>query len=268
MRSAGVQLEAPAPVTLTIEDIAERFAILPETAVALSRKLIFPPPDAGEGRWHATTIDNIIERIHREGLPAGSPLLPYTHAVQRLLTIGIKRQHPGWRHGKQSKRIKHPPRSPEFVRAWFKHERDLAAQQQPTGQRASAPPIAPAAHPKKHSHTAPKQRRKSPPLASGQSQTKAAPAAQPSGQPAAATAKVVTQKVASRTAGRPRTPAELVAKMQRRRAAVMQADIARIIRAAKQAGAAQVEVRLNDSSTVVVRLQPENSLASDEEIIL
>lgn len=43
--------------------------------------------------------------------------------------------------------------------------------------------------------------------------------------------------------------------MPRRLASVTQADIARAIRAAKQAGAAEVEVRIGDSS-IVVRIAP------------
>ncbi|MGB6534924.1 MAG: hypothetical protein WBF58_03075 [Xanthobacteraceae bacterium] len=54
----------------------------------------------------------------------------------------------------------------------------------------------------------------------------------------------------------------------RRRSAIIQADIARTIRAAKQAGAARVEVRLSDSSTAIVRLGPDGLLEFDEDIIL
>jgi hypothetical protein len=57
--------------------------------------------------------------------------------------------------------------------------------------------------------------------------------------------------------------------MSRRAASVMQADIARIIRAAKQAGASEVEVKLGEQS-VIVKLstgQPK-ALESDEEIVL
>jgi hypothetical protein len=42
--------------------------------------------------------------------------------------------------------------------------------------------------------------------------------------------------------------------MARRRATVVQADIARIIRAAKQTGADQLELRLSDSPVVIIRL--------------
>jgi hypothetical protein len=62
--------------------------------------------------------------------------------------------------------------------------------------------------------------------------------------------------------------AEGTPKVPRRRAAVTQAQIARIIRAAKQAGATEVEVRLSDSASVLVHLEPDNSVAPAEEIIL
>lgn len=43
--------------------------------------------------------------------------------------------------------------------------------------------------------------------------------------------------------------------MSRRPATITQADIARAIRAAKQAGAAEVEVRIGDSA-IVIRIDP------------
>jgi hypothetical protein len=59
--------------------------------------------------------------------------------------------------------------------------------------------------------------------------------------------------------------------MSRRPAAITQADVARVIRAAKQAGAAEVVVPLGQQS-VIVRLTPstdvEKILATSEEIIL
>jgi hypothetical protein len=59
--------------------------------------------------------------------------------------------------------------------------------------------------------------------------------------------------------------------MPRRAAQVTQADIARVIRAAKQAGAAEVIVKIGDQS-LVVRLassaEPQKGLELDGEIIL
>ena len=59
--------------------------------------------------------------------------------------------------------------------------------------------------------------------------------------------------------------------MPRRAAQVTQADIARVIRAAKQAGAAEVVVKIGDQS-LVVRLasspDPQKGLETDGEIIL
>ena len=60
--------------------------------------------------------------------------------------------------------------------------------------------------------------------------------------------------------------------MSRRPATITQADIARAIRAAKQAGAAEVEVRMGDQTAIVIRLNlstgDEKRLEPTEEIIL
>jgi hypothetical protein len=59
--------------------------------------------------------------------------------------------------------------------------------------------------------------------------------------------------------------------MPRRPAQITQADIARVIRAAKQAGAIEVVVKVGDQS-LIVRLTPstgvEDALAPVEEIVL
>jgi len=52
--------------------------------------------------------------------------------------------------------------------------------------------------------------------------------------------------------------------MSRRPATVTQADIRRIIRAAKQEGASKVEVQLGDASRIVISLQP----SAEDEIPL
>jgi hypothetical protein len=57
--------------------------------------------------------------------------------------------------------------------------------------------------------------------------------------------------------------------MSRRHAIIIQADIARVIRAAKQAGAAEVEVRVGEHSKIVIRLlSSEPKLGKSEEIVL
>ena len=60
--------------------------------------------------------------------------------------------------------------------------------------------------------------------------------------------------------------------MSRRPAVVTQADIARAIRAAKQTGAAEVEVRVRNQSSILIRLnsstEGEKRLEPTEEIIL
>ena len=61
--------------------------------------------------------------------------------------------------------------------------------------------------------------------------------------------------------------------MSRRPAAITQADIARVIRAAKQAGAAEVELRIEGAS-ILIRVVPSPStgqvsaLEMDKEIVL
>ena len=52
--------------------------------------------------------------------------------------------------------------------------------------------------------------------------------------------------------------------MSRRPAALTQADVARAIRAAKQAGAAEVEVRVGDHSRIIIRISP----STDDKIVL
>ena len=60
--------------------------------------------------------------------------------------------------------------------------------------------------------------------------------------------------------------------MTRRRTAITQVDIARAIRAAKQAGAAEVEVRMGEQSSIVIRLNSstvaERPLEQAGEIVL
>jgi hypothetical protein len=60
--------------------------------------------------------------------------------------------------------------------------------------------------------------------------------------------------------------------MSRRPAAFTQADVARAIRAARQAGAAEVELRVGDDATIVIRLAKstgdETALAPAGEVVL
>lgn len=55
--------------------------------------------------------------------------------------------------------------------------------------------------------------------------------------------------------------------MSRRPAAITQADVARVIRAAKQEGAAEVEVRVNDQASIVIRLSP-GAVEPKREVVL
>jgi hypothetical protein len=59
--------------------------------------------------------------------------------------------------------------------------------------------------------------------------------------------------------------------MSYRPASITQADVARVLRAAKQAGAASVEVRLGEQASIVIRLESGPStpaLAQSGEIVL
>lgn len=60
--------------------------------------------------------------------------------------------------------------------------------------------------------------------------------------------------------------------MSRRPASVTQADVARVLRAAKKEGAEEVEVRVSGRATILIRLKSpagaESGLASTQEIIL
>lgn len=57
--------------------------------------------------------------------------------------------------------------------------------------------------------------------------------------------------------------------MSRRAASITQADVARTIRAAKQAGAASVEVVNKDGTRIIIRLnEPAATLAPEQEIVL
>jgi hypothetical protein len=65
------------------------------------------------------------------------------------------------------------------------------------------------------------------------------------------TPEFVTQNTAEHT----KPPAKVVFKIAGRRASITQADMVRIIRAAKQAGAEKVEVRVAERATVIIRLE-------------
>jgi len=60
--------------------------------------------------------------------------------------------------------------------------------------------------------------------------------------------------------------------MARRPANITQADVARAIRAAKQAGAAEVEVRIGRRDVIIIRIAPstrtQSALEESPEIVL
>ena len=56
--------------------------------------------------------------------------------------------------------------------------------------------------------------------------------------------------------------------MPRRSATITQADVRRVIRAAKQAGASEVEVRLGEQAKIIVRLGEATALEESGKIVL
>jgi hypothetical protein len=60
--------------------------------------------------------------------------------------------------------------------------------------------------------------------------------------------------------------------MSRRAATITQADVARVIRAAKQAGASEVEIRIGDRNVIIIRITPSTggnvALEESTEIVL
>jgi hypothetical protein len=194
-------------------------------------------------------LDEALELLVRIGLPPdarGKPptniSLPNVQRLRRRLVDDRYREH--LRHRKTGHKLPGPLGSPACMAALIACERELAAQ-----QRAKSVPNEPP-HPSRNQDQAPS--------AAQQSQTT------PSPPPESVTQKSVGSE--------PQSHAEGVLKISRRKSQITQADIARIIRAAKQTGATQVEVRLNDSSAVVIHLQPSVSpnvpLAPSEEIVL
>ena len=204
-------------------------------------------PSRPPNGWTRAQLDQALNSLARVGLPPDARgrsstkiSLPNVQRLRRRLVDDRYREH--LRHRKTGQKLSGPVGSAECMAALIACERRYAAQQQAT-KPTNEPPKLPA--------------NQSPPTAQ-QSQigTFSAPES-------------VTQKGAG---NEPKSYAEGVLKISRRKSQITQADIARIIRAAKQAGATQVEVRLNDSSTVVIRLQPSGSpdipLAPSEEIVL
>jgi hypothetical protein len=204
-------------------------------------------PSCPPNGWTREQLDEALGSLARIGLPLdsrGRPptniSLPNVQKLRRRLVDDRYREH--LRHRKTGQKLPGPLGSPECMAALIACERRFAAQHQATN---------PAKEPPRHRHN-------QPPSTAQQSQTASSPPLE-----------FVTQKG---VANEPTSHAGGVLKMSRRKSQITQADIARIIRAAKQTGATQVEVRLNDSSTVVIRLQPSGSpdipLAPSEEIVL
>jgi hypothetical protein len=192
-------------------------------------------------------LDEALQSLARAGLPPdarGRPAtnisLPNVQRLRRRLVDDRYREH--LRHRKTGQKLPGPLGSPECMAALIASERRYATQQQAT----------------KPSNEPPERSLNQSPSPAQQSQigTFSAPES-------------VTQKGVG---SEPESHTTSVLKISRRKSQITQADIARIIRAAKQTGATQVEVRLNDSSTVVIRLQPSATpdipLAPREEIVL
>ncbi len=216
------------------------------TFEAMVRRGFLPCANPSTGGWEKAALDQALEKILEYGLGIFSPpkathiTIPNCQHLPRRLVDGTIRWH--MRHRLLGRPLPADWKSPEFAATLIACERELAAQQQ-----AKKPTNEPPAQPHNQSPSPPQQ----------------------SQHAASATPEFVTQKGLG---NEPKSHAGDALKIPRRKSQITQADIARIIRAAKQTGAAQVEVRLNDSSTVVIRLQPSGSpdipLAPSEEIVL
>jgi hypothetical protein len=56
--------------------------------------------------------------------------------------------------------------------------------------------------------------------------------------------------------------------MSNSRARISQAEIERAIRAARKAGATEVEVKMSDGASIRITLAPDRPVAENEEIVL
>ena len=56
--------------------------------------------------------------------------------------------------------------------------------------------------------------------------------------------------------------------MSNRPARIAQSEIERVIRAAKKAGATEVEVRIGDEASIRIPLVPEKPVAESDEVVL
>ena len=204
---------------------------------------LLPGPSVDGQFWTAADLDNALDRLQREGHPPSITAqkkhqyltLPNVHPPRRKVNHGGYNGYKRYYYFRPTgEPLAGSPGSPEFMRNLLRAERERAQQQKQA--------------------TPPEQTHKQSPSPTQQSQTA----------PSTASEFVVQNNGGRRSKSEPR---DLLV-VRRRRTTITQADIARIIRAAKQAGAAQIEVRLNDSSTVLIRLQPDNSLAQSEEIVL
>jgi hypothetical protein len=238
---------------------------------------LLPRPDPITSGWTKAALDEAIQRVRCDGIQNDNPRRRHAHFIKiyncKHIWRDRQRDGGGWHFYFTPLWEKLPGSwgSPKFMSALIDCERRHATQ-----KLAANASQAPAQQPQNQSPAAaqPSQDATSPPpKLVTRNPTEGAldqavsslspPPAPPSPGPNAT--EIVTRAKLTR---RPDSPRHLVVRMTRRRAAVTQAEIARVIRAAKQAGAAQVELRLNDSSIAVIRLQPDNSVASDDEEII
>jgi hypothetical protein len=214
-------------------------------------------PAAIDGGWTREALTEALDRLTHEGYqPAKQEIkirgylkLPNIHAQPRTNDLRVTKYH-YYRRGMRGA-LTGEPGCPDFMAGLIEKERQFASRQ--------AESEAPAQLIAKQADANPFE------ALPEQSHNRSPTTAQPSPQTTPIAPKFVTENVVHRGA---ESRAGGVLKISRRRAEITQAEIARVIRAAKQAGAAEVEVRLSDSASVVVRLQPDNPLASDEEIVL
>lgn len=118
-------MSTPASKIFDLAAAAHHLRLRPETFSALVRKG-FLPPDVGDAYWTAESLDKTVEKLLRDGVPAGQRL-PYSHLPKSKIEGGPRRPHEGWRHRRESKLINQPFHSPSYVRQWFELERAYAA---------------------------------------------------------------------------------------------------------------------------------------------
>ncbi len=232
---------------------ARHLGFLPEVFNKWLSRGFIPPPSSQTGGWMTHQLDKAIEKILHFGFgifaPPKASYITISNCQHLRKKLSDDRIVYYMRHCILGRHLPSDWRSPEFARVLIACERELAA--------AHTTDCAPA--PQNQSPTTP-QPGPADPASLPKLVTRKHAAGEPESRPAAPAVRSLSD-----------SPSPLLHGHSRRRAAITQADIARIIRAAKQAGATEVEVRMAERSTILIRLQaptPDTPLATNSEVIL